>query len=185
MSNAQVQKDPLGRSALGRAHEHGRCDRPGGRMRKPVDDAPRAQRALSSPRESISTMAEYASRVLSLCNNMGEGWLLTAEMLDLIRPWRLNIICTQPFACPAQPRGGQGRHQELRRSYPESNIVAVDYDPRRVRGQSAQSHQAHDLGGEARICARGKGLRYEPIAMERRDSVTSRMKPHHPAGEGR
>lgn len=44
-------------------------------------------------------MADKARTVLSVCNNMGEGWLLTAEMLDPIDHGAPNIICTQPFAC--------------------------------------------------------------------------------------
>ena len=44
-------------------------------------------------------MADKARTALSVCNNMGEGWLLTAEMLDLIDHGAPNIICTQPFAC--------------------------------------------------------------------------------------
>ena len=44
-------------------------------------------------------MADKARTVLSVCNNMGEGWLLTAEMLDLIDHAAPNIICAQPFAC--------------------------------------------------------------------------------------
>ena len=42
---------------------------------------------------------EYASEILSLCNSMGEGWLLTAEMVELIRTGAPNVVCTQPFAC--------------------------------------------------------------------------------------
>ena len=44
-------------------------------------------------------MADKARTVLSVCNNMGEVWLLTAEILDLIDRGASNIICTQPFAC--------------------------------------------------------------------------------------
>ena len=32
-------------------------------------------------------------------NKMGEGWLLTAEMLELIHSGTNNIVCTQPFGC--------------------------------------------------------------------------------------
>ena len=44
-------------------------------------------------------MADKARTVLSVCNNMGEVWLLTAEILDLIDRGASSIICTQPFAC--------------------------------------------------------------------------------------
>ena len=60
---------------------------------------------------------------------MGEGWLLTAEMLELIHSGAPNIVCTQPFACLPNHVVGKGVIKELRRRHPESNIVAIDYDP--------------------------------------------------------
>ena len=60
---------------------------------------------------------------------MGEGWLLTAEMVELIRNGCPNVVCTQPFACLPNHVVGKSVIKELRRKYPESNIVAVDYDP--------------------------------------------------------
>ena len=60
---------------------------------------------------------------------MGEGWLLTAEMVELIVSGAPNVVCTQPFACLPNHVVGKAVIKELRRRYPESNIVAVDYDP--------------------------------------------------------
>ena len=57
------------------------------------------------------------------------GWFLTAEMLELIENDTQNIVCTQPFGCLPNHVVGKGVIKELRRQYPESNIVAVDYDP--------------------------------------------------------
>ncbi len=60
---------------------------------------------------------------------MGEGWLLTAEMVELIRNGCPNVVCAQPFACLPNHVVGKATIKELRRQYPASNIVAVDYDP--------------------------------------------------------
>ena len=60
---------------------------------------------------------------------MGEGWLLTAEMVELIKTGAPNIVCAQPFACLPNHVVGKAVIKELRRRHPESNIVAVDYDP--------------------------------------------------------
>jgi len=60
---------------------------------------------------------------------MGEGWFLTAEMLELIKEGVDNIVCVQPFACLPNHVAGKGMIKEIRRRYPGSNIVAVDYDP--------------------------------------------------------
>ena len=60
---------------------------------------------------------------------MGEGWLLTAEMLELIHSGTPNIVCTQPFGCLPNHIVGKGMIRRLKDDYPDSNIVAIDYDP--------------------------------------------------------
>ena len=62
-------------------------------------------------------------------NKMGEGWLLTAEMLELIHSGTPNIVCTQPFGCLPNHIVGKGMIRKLKDDYPWSNIVAIDYDP--------------------------------------------------------
>jgi predicted nucleotide-binding protein (sugar kinase/HSP70/actin superfamily) len=77
----------------------------------------------------IHRLASKAERVLSVANQCGEGWLLTAEMIDLIETGAPNIICAQPFACLPNHVTGKGMIRRLRELYPESNIVPIDYDP--------------------------------------------------------
>ena len=77
----------------------------------------------------IFELAAKAEQVLSLCNTMGEGWLLTAEMCDLIETGTPNIVCCSPFACLPNHVVGKSVIKRLRQMHPESNIVAVDYDP--------------------------------------------------------
>lgn len=60
---------------------------------------------------------------------MGEGWLLTAEMLELIHSGTNNIVCAQPFGCLPNHIVGKGMVRALKDNYPDSNIVAIDYDP--------------------------------------------------------
>ncbi len=62
-------------------------------------------------------------------NKMGEGWLLTGEMLELIHSGVGNIVCTQPFGCLPNHIVGKGMIRKLKDDYPYSNIVAIDYDP--------------------------------------------------------
>jgi len=64
-----------------------------------------------------------------LGNFTGEGWLLTGEMIELIHSGVQNIVCMQPFACLPNHIVGKGMIREIRRHYPEVNIVAIDYDP--------------------------------------------------------
>ena len=81
------------------------------------------------PTAYIWDLAEKASEIVSIGNQTGEGWFLTAEMLELIEQGAPNIVCTQPFACLPNHIVGKGVIKELRRKHPEANIVAIDYDP--------------------------------------------------------
>jgi len=60
---------------------------------------------------------------------MGEGWLLTAEMVELIHAGAGNIVCTQPFGCLPNHIIGKGMIRKIKERNPEANIVAIDYDP--------------------------------------------------------
>ncbi len=77
----------------------------------------------------IAQMAKAASKVVSLGNLAGEGWFLTAEMLELMHSGTSNIICMQPFACLPNHVTGKGVMKALKAYNPSANIVAVDYDP--------------------------------------------------------
>ena len=78
---------------------------------------------------SIYQTAEYAKPIVSIGNQTGEGWFLTGEMVELIHSGVNNIVCTQPFACLPNHVVGKGVIKELRKQYPLSNVVAIDYDP--------------------------------------------------------
>ena len=73
--------------------------------------------------------AELVRGYLSHGVKMGEGWLLTAEMLELIHQGVNNIVCTQPFGCLPNHIVGKGMMRVIKERNPQSNIVAVDYDP--------------------------------------------------------
>ena len=98
------------------------------KLRKPMNDALEHSSRFEPPTD-IFELASYAEEILSLCNSMGEGWLLTAEMVELIRSGAPNIVCAQPFACLPNHVVGKAVIKELRRRYKGTNIVAVDYDP--------------------------------------------------------
>ena len=97
-------------------------------FRAPASKAFRASRHFDAPAD-IRNLAEMASEIVSLGNQTGEGWFLTGEMLELIHNGAPNIVCTQPFACLPNHVVGKGVIKELRRRFPESNIVAIDFDP--------------------------------------------------------
>ena len=82
-----------------------------------------------APQARIDKLARMAEDFVSLGNQTGEGWFLTGEMLELIENGVCNIVCTQPFGCLPNHIVGKGVIKELRKAYPQSNIIAVDYDP--------------------------------------------------------
>ncbi len=82
-----------------------------------------------TPPRLIKDVAKNASKIISLGHQTGEGWLLTGEMIELIENGVKDIVCMQPFACLPNHITGKGMLRALKRAYPESNIVAIDYDP--------------------------------------------------------
>ena len=81
------------------------------------------------PPVRIDTLANYAKPFVSIGNQTGEGWFLTGEMIELIHSDVPNIVCAQPFGCLPNHVVGKGVIKQLRHAFPDSNIVAVDYDP--------------------------------------------------------
>lgn len=154
------------------------------KLRKPVNDALEKSSRFHPPAD-IYELADYASEILSLCNSMGEGWLLTAEMVELIRSGCPNVVCTQPFACLPNHVVGKATIKELRRRYPESNIVAVDYDP--GASEVNQLNRIKLMISVAKENLRaGKGFimqSVKPLAMDMDDS---KFRPYHgdDAGSG-
>ena len=78
---------------------------------------------------NIRELAHNVDGILSTGNQTGEGWFLTAEMVELIKDGIENIVCVQPFACLPNHIVGKSVIKKLRSEYPNSNIVAIDYDP--------------------------------------------------------
>jgi predicted nucleotide-binding protein (sugar kinase/HSP70/actin superfamily) len=122
--------------------------------------------ARFSPPATIWELADKAKKILSLGNQTGEGWYLTAEMIELIDKGVKNILCMQPFACLPNHITGKGMIKALRENFPGTNMVAVDYDPgasevnqlNRIKLMLAASQRGSDPGyGTERLVAAGTG----------------------------
>ena len=97
-------------------------------LRKPAIEALEKSKRFEAPMP-IEEVAELAKPFLSIGNQYGEGWFLTGEMAELIVSGVPNIVCIQPFACLPNHVVGKGVIKALKKTYPQANIVAVDYDP--------------------------------------------------------
>ena len=78
-------------------------------------------------------LVKQADGVISTGTKMGEGWLLTAEMVELVRTGYENIVCAQPFGCLPNHICGKGVINRIRELYPTANITPIDYDPGATR----------------------------------------------------
>ena len=79
--------------------------------------------------EPVAELAHKSEDIVQLCNNMGEGWLMTAEMIELIEQGSPNIVLCSPFGCLPNHVIGKAVMKELHHRYPTANIAAIDYDP--------------------------------------------------------
>jgi predicted CoA-substrate-specific enzyme activase len=77
----------------------------------------------------LRDLAEAASRTASLANQAGEGWLLTAEMIAMLKDGVGNIVCLQPFGCLANHITGNGLERKLKTLYPQLNLLSLNMDP--------------------------------------------------------
>ena len=82
-----------------------------------------------TPMNRFDKTKDYSEGVLNHATKMGEGWLLTAEMVELVCLGYKNIVCAQPFGCLPNHICGKGVMKKIKTKYNEANIIAIDYDP--------------------------------------------------------
>lgn len=85
------------------------------------------------PPTTYANTKSLVKNVIGYGNKMGEGWLLTAEMLELVEQGYENIVCTQPFGCLPNHICGKGMIHRIKAVDERSNIVPIDYDPSATR----------------------------------------------------
>ncbi len=106
--------------------------------------------------------------VLSIGNQTGEGWFLTAEMIEYIEHDIPNIVCVQPFACLPNHVVGKGVIKTIRDKYPNANISPVDYDP--GASESNQTNRIKLLMTVAKDNLKQKELEKKSIDLENKET---------------
>lgn len=81
-----------------------------------------------TPSESIFTKAGYASEILDLSNQFGEGWAIAAEVACYARSKINRVVCLQPFGCIANHVVAKGIEKRLKKFYPAMNLLYLDLD---------------------------------------------------------
>ena len=126
-------------------------------------------------------LLKLADGIIGRGDKMGEGWLLTAEMVELIRSGYENIICAQPFGCLPNHICGKGMINKIRELYPTANITPIDYDPSATRVNQENRIKLMLAVGRERLqetwsaltgVADAESVAEEPIAsMEQREAA--------------
>jgi predicted nucleotide-binding protein (sugar kinase/HSP70/actin superfamily) len=80
------------------------------------------------PAESIFTKARYASGILDLSNQFGEGWSIAAEVACYAESGINRVVCIQPFGCIANHVVAKGIEKRLKKFYPNMNLLYLDVD---------------------------------------------------------
>ena len=112
--------------------------------------------------------------VLSIGNQTGEGWFLTAEMIEYIENDIPNIICVQPFACLPNHVVGKGVIKTIRSIYPDANISPVDYDP--GASETNQTNRIKLLMTVAKDNLKEKEKHIKALEMENAETQTQENK---------
>lgn len=155
--NAEFKSKHLGKGAVGslvseigiKYIEH---------FRKPIREILSMSKRFNPPL-TIKELGQLAEKLISLGNQSGEGWLLTAEMMELIENGAENIVCVQPFGCLPNHITGKGMIKPIREIYPNANIVPIDYDP--GASEVNQLNRLKLMLSRAEVNLVGKGRREE------------------------
>lgn len=113
-----------------------------------------------------SEMKKLVKGVIGYGTKMGEGWLLTAEMIELIHSGYGNIVCAQPFGCLPNHIVGKGMIRRIKRMHPESNIVPVDYDP-----GATKVNQENRIKLMLAVARENKTAKANPVSVKEREDA--------------
>ena len=119
----------------------------------------------------IWELEDKVKDILSIGNQTGEGWFLTAEMIEYIEHDIPNIVCVQPFACLPNHVVGKGVIKTIREKYPYANISPIDYDP--GASETNQANRIKLLMTVAKDNLKTKQARKEAIEKENETQTKS------------
>ncbi len=120
---------------------------------------------------NIWALEDKVKDVLSIGNQTGEGWFLTAEMIEYIEHGIPNIVCVQPFACLPNHVVGKGVIKTIRSKFPEANISPIDYDP--GASEANQTNRIKLLMTVAKDNLKNKNLSNKAIDTENSEEKNS------------
>ena len=108
-------------------------------------------------------LTKLTNGIIGMGDKMGEGWLLTAEMIELVRAGYENIVCAQPFGCLPNHIGGKGMINKIRELSPQANLTPSDYDPSATRVNQENRIKLMLAVARERLEHRDNGTVQEPV----------------------
>lgn len=139
-------------------------------LQKKAIDAIEKQGVFKAP-DAFSEVIACSEGIINRGTKMGEGWLLTSEMVSLIKSGVNNIVCCQPFGCLPNHIVAKGMTRKIKTKYPSANIVAVDYDPSATRVN--QENRLKLMLSNARLSERFAKEDKEALAREAKRVMVS------------
>ncbi len=80
------------------------------------------------PFDDIKLIAHKASKILTMTNQFGEGWLIPGEIAMFAEQKINHVISLQPFGCIANHIVSKGVETKIKTVYPDMNIHYLDFD---------------------------------------------------------
>lgn len=119
-------------------------------------------------------LTRLADGIIGMGDKMGEGWLLTAEMIELVQAGYENIVCAQPFGCLPNHICGKGMINKIRELYPQANITPIDYDPSATRVNQENRIKLMLAVGRERLAERQAAEQAPPAGRTERAAEAER-----------
>lgn len=76
----------------------------------------------------FSQLKNMAEPIIRKDCNIGDGWLIAGEVVDLIEQGYNNILILHPFGCLVSHVCIRGIMKNLHKQYPKANIQAIEFD---------------------------------------------------------
>ncbi len=125
-----------------------------------------------TPPSSFKHLKSKADGVIGTGCKMGEGWLLTAEIMELVELGYNNVICAQPFGCLPNHIVGKGMIRKIKGIVPHANIVPIDYDPGATR-----VNQENRIKLMLAVAAEDMDSEAEPVAAKDEEKTAETVLP--------
>ncbi|TFG64746.1 MAG: CoA activase [Spirochaetales bacterium] len=78
---------------------------------------------------SIRDLVRNIEGLIDISYIVGEGWLMPAEIIQMIKDGVTSFVIVQPFGCLPNHITGRGMIKAIKNIYPQVRIISLDYEP--------------------------------------------------------